>query len=106
MRNDEILLPLAVDAQRLFVSLRGEPVVENTGAAAQRDRAVFLRRPDETESWREVKFVADVILHFMTHAVAERQVFAHAIIVLHVPAKLILAILHRRIADALRVLRR
>src|SRR5262249_23740096 len=46
-----------------------------------------------------------VVLHFMTHAVAERQVFAHAIIVLHVPAKLILAILHCRIAEPLCVLR-
>ncbi len=42
----------------------------------------------------------------MSRAVAQRQIFAHAIVVLNVPAKLILAILHRRIADALRELRR
>ena len=47
-----------------------------------------------------------MILHFVTHAVAERQILAHAEIVLNVPAELILPILHRRIADALRVLRR
>src|ERR671926_730718 len=41
----------------------------------------------------------------MSRAVAQRQVLAHAKVVLNVPAKLILAILHRRIADALRVLR-
>ena len=42
----------------------------------------------------------------MAHAVTERQILSHAEIVLNVPAKLILPVLHRRIADALRVLRR
>src|SRR6185369_15666666 len=39
-------------------------------------------------------------------AVAERQILAHAKIVLNVPAELILSILHRRITDALRELGR
>src|SRR6185369_4696271 len=40
------------------------------------------------------------------HAVAERQVLAHAKVVLNIPAELILSILHGRIADALRELGR
>src|ERR1043165_7507794 len=42
----------------------------------------------------------------MTHAVTQREVLAHAPIVLHVPAELRLTVLDGRIANALRELRR
>ena len=47
-----------------------------------------------------------MVLHFVTHAVTERQILAHAKVVLNVPAELILRIFNQWIADALRELRR
>src|SRR6185369_8049958 len=99
-------LPLTIDAQRLLVNLRSEPVVKKSGAATQSDAATLQRRPHPTEAWRDVELPRHVILKLVTHAVAERQVLAHAKVVLNIPAELILSILHGRIADALRELGR
>src|SRR5687768_2271036 len=60
--DHEIALSLTIDAQRLFVDLSGEPVVENPGATAKRDRAILLWRIDETKARRDIEFTGDVIL--------------------------------------------
>src|SRR6185369_4160635 len=94
-------LPLTIDAQRLLVNLRSEPVVKKSGAAAKSDASTLQWRPHPTEARRDVELPRHVILKLVTHAVAERQVLAHAKVVLNVPAELILSILHSRVADAL-----
>src|SRR5262249_10401785 len=84
----QIALLLAVDAQRLLVILRREPVVEDSAAAANRRVSLLERRPCEPGARHEVVPVVKIALQFVTRAETEREAFENSPVILRVPPEL------------------
>jgi len=69
----ELSLTLAVDAERLLVGGCREPIRERSEAGANGGLAALERGPGRADTRREVVLVAEQILRFVAHAVAEHQ---------------------------------
>jgi hypothetical protein len=81
------LLMRAVELHGLLVALGVEPVEEDARTAAQRRPAALERRPGKAAARTEVK-PADLRLVLLTDAAGNRQILAHADVVLDVQAGL------------------
>src|SRR5437867_6790585 len=68
-------LMCAVELNYLLVRLRVEPIEEQAAAAADRRLAALERRPHDAAARRDVE-AADVRLHLLPHAAADRQILA------------------------------
>ena len=98
--DQNVALRDAIDAQRLIVEVRFVPVVEEAVAAADR-RAVAPRRPREPDARHQVQTVADVRLHLVPHADAERELAVQPDVVRPVEAHVVLRERGVHLAEAL-----
>src|SRR5438552_3711 len=96
----------SVDALRLIVDARRQPVVEHADAAANRCLPPRKRSPRDTETRPDVRIVVDVRLELVSNARRDGEVLAEANVVLDVEAGLQAAIRNGRIADPARVVAR
>src|SRR5205807_1153157 len=90
-------------AQRLFVRVAIQPVVENAGASAKRRPAALERRPGDAKARADVVVVARTHFGFVAKPRTERKVSANPDIVLHVETCAQVEVLNARIPDAPRV---
>ena len=99
------LLMRAVELHGLFVRLRVQPVEEDPRPRAHRRLAAPERRPGDTAA-RPQLHPADVRLHFLPQARADRQLLPHTDVVLHIEPELGLRDRDARIANVARERRR
>src|SRR5205085_10410712 len=107
-RADDIQLPPTQTnaAQRLFVRIGRQPVVEPTHPPAERRQATGKRRPRSAEARTESGLLVDVRLQLVAQAGRDRQVLPKPDIVLQVDAALHHLKGDRWIADAPRIVAR